>query len=154
MTQDHSPQESAATALPLGYRIGRLLDVNRGKGESMQTDADVAAGVADILGCAVSPQLIAALRADATADPEEPVLSALAQHFAAPDEYLLGTPQQQHVVDHNLDIYLLLRHADMPMIGLRTRRDGLSEETVAGLSELISDVHTRYSSAATPPALT
>jgi hypothetical protein len=138
--------------LALSYRISRLFEVSRRRDEPIPTDSEVAAGVSTLLGKPVIPQTIAALRSGATDKADPTMLSAIARHFAADENYLVGTIDDQLLIDRNLDLYLVLRDEDMAMLGLRSRTDGLSTDTVADLCALIKNVRAKYASPPPSPS--
>lgn len=107
----------------LTTKINRLFATFHTKNQPEQTDEVVARSVSTILGRIVAVHTIARLRAgaeprDLDSDPPE-LLTAVAQHFKVPVEYLLEDGPVAAGIDRELRLLSAARDARVKSIALR-----------------------------------
>lgn len=128
--------------LSLAERIRILMDTAAAAGRT-ETDEGIAAAVTRRVGRPIDANLIRDVL-DAGAVPEDDVLEAIAEHFAAPRSYLLGSAEEQARYQHQLELFTLLSGVPVSLMALRSGRPELSAESVSAVGRLIESTHERY----------
>lgn len=113
-TDDH-----AHGPLTLSAKVNRLFELYRSRDESEQSEVAVAGSVSRILGRAVSPDEIAALRVDGVDAADPGIVDGLIRHFGVPEAYLTTSGAHADNLDKQLQLLVAARDAGVKRLALR-----------------------------------